>query len=151
MVDPLTLLATAKAAATGARAAIAAGREIASVVREYNKLASAQSDLARLAADPPRGWGQKESAEEIAMKAFAAKKEAEELENEIRNYIVSEWGLMAWDQIQKEIAAVRKAQKEAAIKRAQEDAEQRMINLVITAAAAMTIGIMALIIWAVTL
>jgi hypothetical protein len=151
MIDPLTLLATAKAAATGARAAIAAGREIASVVREYNKLSAAQNDLARLAADPPKGWGQKESAEEIAMKAFAAKKEAEELETEIRNYIVSEWGLNAWDQIQKEVSAIRKAQKEAALKRAQEEAEQKMVNLVITGAAATTLIIVSLLIWVISL
>lgn len=151
MVDPLTLLATAKAAATGARAAIAAGKEIAAVVREYNKLSAAQNDLARIAADPPRGWGQKESAEEIAMKAFAAKKEAEELENEIRNYIVSEWGLMAWDQIQKEIAVVRKAQREAALRRAQEEAEQRMLNLVVAGASATTLIMISLLIWVITL
>ena len=150
-MDPLTLLAMAKTAATGARAAIAAGKEIAAVVSEYNKLSSAQNDLARIAANPPRGWGQKESAEEIAMKAFSAKKEAEQLETEIRNYIISEWGLTAWDQIQKEISTIRKAQKEAALKRAQEEAEQKMVNLVITGAAAVTLAIVTLIIWAVSL
>jgi hypothetical protein len=150
-MDPLTLLAMAKTAATGARAAIAAGKEIAAVVSEYNKLNSAQNDLARIAANPPRGWGQKESAEEIAMKAFSAKKEAEQLETEIRNYIISEWGLTAWDQIQKEISTIRKAQKEAALRRAQEEAEQRMVNLVITGAAATTLIIVSLLIWVISL
>ena len=150
-MDPLTVLAAAKTAAAAAKTAIQIGKDISAVVKEYNALTKAQSDLARLAADPPRGWGQKESAEEIAMKAFAAKKEAEEMENEIRNYIVSEWGLMAWDQIQKEIAAVRKAQKEAAIAEAQRLAEEKMVNLVIGGAAIATIGMVSLVIWAVSL
>ena len=150
-MDPLTVLAAAKTAAAAAKTAIQIGKDISAVVKEYNALTKAQSDLARLAADPPRGWGQKESAEEIAMKAFAAKKEAEEMENEIRNYIVSEWGLMAWDQIQKEIAAVRKAQKEAAIADAQRLAEEKMVNLVIGGAAIATIGMVSLVIWAVSL
>lgn len=150
-MDPLTVLAAAKTAAAAAKTAIQIGKDIGAVVKEYNALTKAQSDLARLAADPPRGWGQKESAEEIAMKAFAAKKEAEEMENEIRNYIVSEWGLMAWDQIQKEIAAVRKAQKEAAIAEAQRLAEEKMVNLVIGGATIATLGMVSLVIWAVSL
>lgn len=144
-MDPLSLLAAAKTAAATARAAIQVGRDIAVVVKEYNALHSAQADLAKMAADPPRGWGQKQSPEQIAMQAFAAKKEAEAMEIEIRNYIVSEWGLGAWDQIQKEIASIRKQQKEAAIRAAKQRAEERFVTLVVTAAAGATILILVLI------
>jgi hypothetical protein len=83
----------------------------------------AEGDLARLAADPPRGWGQKESAEEIALKAFAAKREAEEMRNQVKNELVSQYGITAWEQIQSEIVRIRKAQKEAARKEAEARAE----------------------------
>lgn len=150
-MDPLTVLAAAKTAAAAAKTAIQVGKDIGAVVAEYNALINARSNLARLAATPPRGWGQKESAEQIAMRAFAAKKEAEEMENEIRNYIVSEWGLTAWDQIQREIAAIRKAQREAAIVEAQRLAEQKLVDLTIGGAAIATIGMVSLIIWAISL
>jgi hypothetical protein len=87
-------------------------------------LMRAEGDLARMAANPPSGWGQKESAEEIALKAFAARKEAEQLHAQVKNEIVGTYGVMAWEQIQREIAKIRKEQKEAARKEAEEKAEQ---------------------------
>lgn len=121
-MDPITVLATAKAAAAGISTAIKLGKDVSAIVKDMSTLLKAEGDLARLAADPPRGWGQKESAEEIALKAFAAKREAEEMRNQVRNDIVSMYGITAWEQIQQEITRIRKAQKEAARKAAEERA-----------------------------
>ncbi len=121
-MDPLTVLATAKAAAAGISTAIKLGKDVSSIVKDMSALMKAEGDLARLAADPPRGWGQKESAEEIALKAFSAKREAEEMRNMVKNEIVAQYGITAWEQIQQEITRIRKAQKEAARKAAEERA-----------------------------
>jgi hypothetical protein len=122
-MDPITVLATAKAAAAGISTAIKLGKDVSSIVKDMSVLMKAEGDLARLAADPPRGWGQKESAEEIALKAFAAKREAEEMRNQVKNELVSQYGITAWEQIQSEIVRIRKAQKEAARKEAEARAE----------------------------
>jgi hypothetical protein len=122
-MDPITVLATAKAAAAGISTAIKLGKDVSAIVKDMSTLMKAEGDLARLAADPPRGWGQKESAEEIALKAFAAKREAEEMRNQVKNELVSQYGITAWEQIQSEIVRIRKAQKEAARKEAEARAE----------------------------
>ncbi len=133
-MDPITVLATAKAAAAGISTAIKLGKDVSSIVKDMSTLLKAEGDLARLAADPPRGWGQKESAEEIALKAFAAKREAEEMRNQVRNEIVGIYGITAWEQIQQEITRIRKAQKEAARKAAEERAAHvRMIMMAVPA------------------
>lgn len=133
-MDPLTVLATAKAAAAGISTAIKLGKDVSAIVRDMSVLMKAEGDLARLAADPPRGWGQKESAEEIALKAFAAKREAEEMRNQVRNDIVGIYGITAWEQIQQEITRIRKSQKEAARKEAEERAAHlRMIMIALPA------------------
>ncbi len=133
-MDPLTVLATAKAAAAGISTALKLGKDVTAIVKDMSTLMKAEGDLARLAADPPRGWGQKESAEEIALKAFAAKREAEEMRNNIRNELVSRYGITAWEQIQQEITRIRKAQKEAARKEAEARAEHiKMLMWVVPA------------------
>ena len=122
-MDPVTILATAKAAAAGLTTAIKLGKDIGAVVKDLNTLMRAEGDLAKLAANPPTGWGQKQSAEELALQAFSAKKEAEKLREQVKNEIVGQWGLNAWEQIQREVVNIRKKQKEAALKAAQERAE----------------------------
>lgn len=123
-MDPLTLLATAKAASAAISTSIRLGKDVSAIVKDFSALMRAEGDLSQIAANPPRGWGQKESAEEIAMKAFAAKKEAQALHEQVKNQIIGEWGLIAWEQLQKEIVAVRKAQQAAALREAEERAEQ---------------------------
>lgn len=133
-MDPLTVLATAKAAAAGISTALKLGKDVTAIVKDMSTLMKAEGDLARLAADPPSGWGQKESAEEIALKAFAAKREAEQMRNTVKNEIVAQYGITAWEQIQQEITRIRKAQKEAARKEAEERAEQiRLLMWVVPA------------------
>lgn len=133
-MDPLTVLATAKAAAAGISTALKLGKDVTAIVKDMSTLMKAEGDLARLAADPPRGWGQKESAEEIALKAFTAKREAEQMRNTVKNEIVAQYGITAWEQIQQEITRIRKAQKEAARKQAEERAEQiRLLMWVVPA------------------
>jgi hypothetical protein len=117
-MDPMTILATAKAAAAGIKTAIAVSKDFQAIVKDLTTLRNAQNDLSKLAASPPSGWGQKMSAEEIAMQAFTAKKEAQRLEADVQNALVAEWGLNAWEEVQKEIIRIRKEQKAAAEKAA---------------------------------
>lgn len=148
-MDPLTVLATAKAAAAGISTAIKLGKDVSSIVKDMSALMKAEGDLARLAADPPRGWGQKESAEEIALKAFSAKREAEEMRNMVKNEIVAQYGITAWDQIQQEITRIRKAQKEAARKAAEERAAH--IQMLMWAVPAIGIPLIVLVIIAIAI
>ena len=144
-MDPLTILATAKAATAGIQQAIKIGRSVHDIVKEVSALMNANGQLAKLAADPPKGWGQKQSAEELALQAFTARKETERMQQEVQNLIVSEWGIKAWDEIQKEIIAIRKAQKEAALKAAKERAEKIQLYMIAVPAIGIPLAIIIII------
>jgi hypothetical protein len=128
-MDPLTLLATAKAAHSAIKTAISLGKDIQSTAKDLSSLWSSVAGLTKAASEPPKkGWVNAGSAEAQALEIFAAKKEAEQLQLDIQNYIVGEWGLFAWESIQREVVRIRKQQKEAALK-AQKEREEMMDGL----------------------
>lgn len=125
-MDPLTILAVAKGSYEAIKAGVKIGKEIQGMFSDVSKLWGSCAKLAHLAADPPKPKlfaRNGKSAEEIAIDAFTAKKEAEKYSEEVKNLILAEYGMYAWDEIQKEIIRIRKEQK-AAILRAKLEAEQ---------------------------
>lgn len=135
-MDPLTILAMAKGSYEAIKAGVKIGKEIQGMFTDVSKLWGSCAKLAHMAADPPKPKlfsRNGKSAEEIAIEAFTAKKEAQKYSEEIKNLILAEYGLKAWEEIQKEIIYIRKVQKAAAIQ-AKLDAEQlrKDVALVIT-------------------
>lgn len=125
-MDPLTILAVAKGSYEAIKAGVKIGKEIQGMFSDVSKLWGSCAKLAHLAADPPKPKlfaRNGKSAEEIAIDAFTAKKEAEKYSEEVKNLILAEYGMYAWDEIQKEIIRIRKEQK-AAILKAKLEAEQ---------------------------
>jgi hypothetical protein len=125
-MDPLTILAVAKGSYEAIKAGVKIGKEIQGMFSDVSKLWGSCAKLAHLAADPPKPKlfaRNGKSAEEIAIDAFTAKKEAEKYSEEVKNLILAEYGMHAWDEIQKEIIRIRKEQK-AAILKAKLEAEQ---------------------------
>jgi hypothetical protein len=149
MLDPFTILATAKAATEGIKQAIALGKDVHALVKDMSTIMGAEADLAKLAADPPRGWGQQGSAEEIALQAVTARKQVEALKQQVQNELVAQYGLRIIDELNKEITEVRKKQKAAAIKAAKERAE--FVRFMLFAVPAIGIPLIMLIIVAVAI
>lgn len=123
MLDPFTILAAAKAATEGIKQCIALGRDVHGIVKDMSTLLSAEADLAKLAADPPKGWGVQGSAEEIALQAVTARRQVEALKQQVQNELVAQYGLKIMDELNREIIEVRKRQKAAALKAAKEREE----------------------------
>lgn len=123
MLDPFTILATAKAATEGIKQAIALGKDVHALVKDMSAIMGAEADLAKLAADPPKGWGVQGSAEEIALQAVTARKQVEALKQQVQNELVAQYGLKIMEELNREIIAVRKKQKAAALKAAKEREE----------------------------
>lgn len=113
-MDPVTVLAGAKAAFETVKVAIKVGKELHSVASELSNLFGAHADLTRMSAEPPRpGWLNKKSPEQIALDAFLAKKEAEEMTYQVRNMVTATYGLQGWEQLQRLVIQYRKEQKAA--------------------------------------
>jgi len=121
----------AKAAFTGIQTAVKYGKDLQSMIGDVSKLMGAAGQLTKVAAASKGSWGNTASAEEMALKAFTARKQVEQMQQDVKNLITGEYGLGAWDEIVQEINQIKKEQKLAAKHQAESKAEQIKLNLVI--------------------
>jgi hypothetical protein len=128
-MDPLTLLALAKASYEAVKAGVAVGKEIQGVAKDLGSLFDSVAHITRMAAEPPHASLMSgKTAEQMAMEAYAAKAEAEQMMAELKNHFVGEYGIAAWDNIVSETTKIKKAQKAAALQ-AEKDQEQALENM----------------------
>ena len=108
-MDPLTILAAAQAAYAGIQAGIAAGKEIQHMAADLSELWGNLAKLTQIAAEPPKKtFFNDKTAEQIAIERYTAKAQANDLALKARNLFVSQFGLAAWDQVQREVINIRK-------------------------------------------
>ena len=109
-MDPVTLIATATAAYNGLKGAIAAGKEIQELAQDLGSLWSAVGQLTHLAASPPkkRLFSNAADIEKEAMERYAAKSKAFHMHAEIKNLLISVYGLPAYEAVQREVIEIRK-------------------------------------------
>ena len=130
-MDPITILMGAKAAFTGIQTAVKYGKDLQSMIGDVSKLMGAAGQLTKVAAKSKSGFNITGSAEEMALKAFTARKQVEQMQQDVKNLITGEYGRGAWDEIVQEINQIKKEQKLAAKHQAESKAEQIKLNLVI--------------------
>jgi hypothetical protein len=133
-MDPITILMGAKASFTAIQTAVKYGKDLQSMIGDVSKLMGAAGQLTKVAAKSKGSWGNAASAEELALKAFTARKQVEQMQQDVKNMITGEYGRGAWDEIVAEINQIKKEQKLAAKHEAEAKAEQVKFNLVIGAA-----------------
>ena len=108
-MDPLTLLAGAQAAYAAIQAGIAAGKEIQGMAADLSELWGNLAKLTQISAEPPRVTiFSKQTAEQIAIERYTAKAQAHDLALKAKNLFVGQFGLAAWDQVQREVINIRK-------------------------------------------
>ena len=128
-MDPISLLLMAKTAYEAVKSGIAAGKELQGVAADLGSLFESVAALTRHAATPPRGsLLSGKTAEQMAMEAYAAKAEADQLMADLKNHFVGEYGLAAWDQVVAATTQIRKDQKAAALQEAKE--QEEMMNTI---------------------
>jgi hypothetical protein len=128
-MDPLTLLAAAKVSFEALKAGIAVGKELQGMAKDMGSLFDSVAHLTRIAATPHHGsMLNGKSAEQMAMEAYAAKAEADQMMADLKNHFVGEFGLAAWDEV---VAATTKIKKEikAAEIQAANEREEMMDNI----------------------
>ena len=138
-MDPLTLLALAKASYEAVKGGIAIGKELQGVAGDLGSLFDSVAAITRHAAQPPRGsLLSGKTAEQMAMEAYAAKAEADQLMADLKNHFVGEYGLAAWDQVVAATTQIMKDQKAAALQ-AEKDQDEFMQTVMTWGAALLTI------------
>ena len=132
MIDPITALTAASSAYSLIKKGFAAGREIESMTGDLSKWMGAISDIRHVekqSKNPPlfKKLFSGSSVEQEAMDAFAAKKKAEAMEEELRNWINLTHGPNAWSDLLKMQAKIRKDRQEQVY--AQQEARKKVMNV----------------------
>ena len=108
-MDPLTILAAAQAAYAGIQAGIAAGKEIQGMAADLSELWGSVAKLTHMTAEKPStNIFSTKTAEQIAIERYTAKAEAVSLAEKAKNMFIGQFGLAAWDQVQREVINIRK-------------------------------------------
>jgi hypothetical protein len=129
-MDPLTLLAAAKVSFEALKAGIAVGKELQGMAKDMGSLFDSVAAITRVAADPKGSLMAGKSAQQIAMEAYAAKAEADQMMEELKNHFIGEFGIAAWDQVLSATTQIKKDMKAAALE-AQKEQEELMNNIML--------------------
>lgn len=114
-MDPITIMAGASAAFNAIKKGIEVGRGLQDMSGQLSQWAGAMSDLGRAekkAKNPPWWKSLSGGVEQEAMQIFAAKKKAEEMRKELKQYISFSMGPSAWDELLRIESQVRKRKQD---------------------------------------
>ena len=123
-MDPVTAIAAASTAFGLIKKGFAAGRDVESMYGDIGRWMGACSDVnqsVKMANNPPvfKKLFAGSSIEQEAMDAFAAKKKAEAMEDELRTWINLTHGPNAWQDLLKMQAKIRKQRQETLYRQAE--------------------------------
>jgi len=133
MIDPVSAVAIAGTAFNAIKKGIAIGKDVESMYGDIGRWMGAVSDIKhseKTAKNPPlfKKIFAGSSIEEEAMNAFAAKKKAEEMEYELKQFIMFTHGHSAWDELLRMQGKIRKQRQEQIY--AQQEARAKILNII---------------------
>ena len=157
MIDPVTLSAAVTGATTAYNAikkAIMVGKEIEDMSSELGRWMTAVSDVDNVHknANSPSALDKlfNGSIEQVAIESFSAKKKLAKQREELRNFLVANYGMTAWDDLIREEGRIRRARQEAVYAR-QERATQIRDYSIIGIATLVGFGALGWMIWLISL
>ena len=144
-MDPFTLLAGATALYNGIKSATDAGHEAIDVVERVGSLFARIAQITQLTSGNRKKklFQSQAEYEAEAIKLYALRAKAQQLQLDTKNLFVGAYGQQAWIAIQKEVTEMRKeAVRQAAI--AQKETEERQAELILGAWMFLGVIVMAL-------
>ena len=137
MIDPVTLSAAvtgATAAYNGIKKAIMLGKEIEDMSGELGRWMSAVSDVDNIHknANNPSAIDKlfNGSIESVAIESFGSKKKLQKQREDLRNFLIANYGTSAWDDLIKEEGRIRKARQEAIYAREERNRQIRDYTII---------------------
>ena len=114
------------------------GKELQGMAADMGSLFDSVAAITRAAADPKGDLLAGKSAQQIAMEAYAAKAEADQMMEDLKNHFIGEFGITAWDQVLAATTQIKKDMKAAALQ-AEKDQDEFMQTVMTWGAAVLTI------------
>ena len=116
-MDPFTLIAAATSIYSGIKSAVGAGEDALKTAERVGNLFSKVAQITQLTSAPRKKklFQSQSEFEAEAVKLYAIKAKAQEMQLETKNLFIGTYGKAAWDNIQREVIEMRKqAAREAA-------------------------------------
>ena len=107
-MDPVTALGVATTAFNTIKKGFAIGKDAQAMMSDVGKWMSAIESVKNPTEKKIKKFG---NVEQEALDQFAAKKKAEEMERELKNYILATFGGTAWDELLRIQGQIRKRRK----------------------------------------
>jgi len=127
-MDPITAIAAATTAFNAIKKGFSVGRDVESMSKDLGRWMGAIQDVKDgHKKSKGRTFG---SVEEEALETFAAKKQAEQMERELRNFVNLSHGPSAWNEVIRIQADIRLKKKEA-IAEAKKLQAKRIENIIL--------------------
>ena len=142
-MDPVTAIAAASTAFSVIKKGFQAGRDVESMYGDIGRWMGAVSDVGhaeKMAKNPPifKKLFAGSSVEQEAMDAFAAKKKAAAMEDELRTWINMVHGPNAWNELLKMQVKIRKQRQDQIY--AQQELRKKIIEIVSICVGATIVG-----------
>ena len=121
-MDPVTIISGATVAFNALKKGFAIGKDLQDMHGQLTKWAGCMSDLGQAekqVKNPPWWKSLGGSIESEAMEVFAAKRKAESMRKELKDYISFTMGPSAWDELVAIEAKIRKQKKEHEYRKAE--------------------------------
>jgi hypothetical protein len=133
-VDPVTIISGATVAFNALKKGFAIGKDLQDMSSQLTQWAGHMSDLGQAekqAKNPPWWKTLGGSVEAEAMEVFAAKRKAEQMRKELKDYISFTMGPSAWDELVATEAKIRKQKKDQEYRKA--EMQEAIITWTLTA------------------
>ena len=135
-MDPITIIGGATMAFNAIKKGLAVGKDLQDMSGQLSKWAGAMSDLSyaeQKNKNPPWWKSMGGSVEADALEIFTAKRKADSMREELKNWISFQMGPSAWEELGRTEGAIRKKKKDQEYKKAE------MIEAIITWSITITI------------
>ena len=130
-MDPFTLIAAATSIYSGIKSAVGAGEDVIQTAERVGNLFSKVAQITQLASAPRKKklFQSQAEFEAEAVKLYAVKAKAKQMQLDVKNMFVGQYGPAAWEGIQRQVIEMRKeAARQAAVAlKEQEEARKDLI------------------------
>lgn len=134
-MDPFTLIAAATGLYSSIKSAVEAGQDVMETAEKVGNLFSKVAQIVTITSTPQRKklFQSQAEYEADAVKRFAVKAKAQEMQLQVKNLFIGQYGRPAWDAIQREIIEMRKEAARQAAAALKEQEENRKDLLMVSA------------------
>ena len=143
-MDPFTLIAGATAIYNSIKSAVDAGQDVMETAEKVGNLFSKVAQVVTIASTPRKKklFQSQAEFEAEAVKIYAVKAKAQQMQLDVKNMFVGQYGPAAWEGIQRQVIEMRKeAARQAAVALKEQEEARKDLIMVSSIVGFLVIGI----------